>query len=112
MDKFWQFARMLLHYRGLLVLAGVGVLLDTACVIGGFGTLGAIIQQFFGEERVTIHQVVARELLELRDKKDAWFSPDLTGLERLVPEGPIAGLAFALGMILVFALVGSAGRFI
>ena len=107
MDKFWQFAKMMLDYRRLLGAALVGVLIDAVCQLGGFGTITWVVQQFL-DKGVTIHDILTQKLTALRDD----HGYDLTGLLAFIPDDAWWGLVATLGLVLVLALIGSVGRFV
>ncbi|MEX0742694.1 MAG: ABC transporter transmembrane domain-containing protein, partial [Phycisphaeraceae bacterium] len=108
MTEFWRFARMMLYYRRLLIIAAVGVFIDALCVMGGFGSLTWIITMFF-EQGVTIRELVAEKLADSR--LEQWTGLDLSPVAQWIPAGELAGLAFIMVFILALSLVGSVGRF-
>jgi len=107
MNAFWRFARMMLRYKRLLVLAGIGALFDALCAAAGFGTLMWIIEQLFNEGR-TAHDIIAERLA---GPKVVEYVGDLSHLADLVPNDQWLGFGFLLGVIFVLAVFGSLGRF-
>lgn len=107
MDKFWLFARQLLHYRRILALAFGSALVDALCAFGGLATLMWIIQQLFEADR-TAKQIIREKL------QHPWLAEtvgDLSGLAELIPPDQFWGFASLLLLIFFFAIIGSVGRF-
>jgi len=107
MKSFWRFARLMLRYKRLLVLAGVGALFDAVCAAAGYGTLMWIIEQLFNAGR-TAHDIVAEKLAS---PAVAERFGDLSHLADVVPDDQWLGFGFLLGIIFLLAMLGSLGRF-
>ncbi len=103
MDKYWQFAKQMLRYKKLLLLAAGGALLDALCGFAGFGMLPWIF-------RLLVNGDGLRELL-VRDDVVDWVG-DLSWLAGYVSEDKFYGFAQLVGVILVLAALGATGRII
>ena len=108
MPAFWHFARGLLRYKRLLALAALPAVLDAACAFAGFGLVLAVINLMFGQDGVTLRDVVAERLADERLQR---LVGDQTHLADHVPADAFTGFATALGVILAIAIVGSVFRF-
>jgi ABC-type multidrug transport system fused ATPase/permease subunit len=108
MPNFWYFARQMLHYRRLLVVAFVTALLDAVMAFAGLGLMQAIIKITFGENRRTLHQVVEQQLSD--DTLVSWIG-DRSHLAELIPDDMFIGFAIAVLAILPLAGLGSLLRF-
>ncbi len=106
MKKFWQFARLMLRFKRLLVLGIGGALLDAVCFMGGIASLLWVVHQLFNENRL-VRQVVRDKLAE--PALQSWIG-DQTHLAQYIPAGQFTGVAFIFAIILLFALLGSLGR--
>ena len=109
MSVFWPFLRRLGRYRGLLGIAISAALVDAACAFGGFATLTWIIDQLF-RSGVTVQDLLVEKLD--RPVVRGWLGDPEPWIRDLVPAGRFAGFAFTLGIILVFALIGSVARYV
>jgi len=107
MKAFWRFARMMLRYKRLLVLAGIGALFDAVCAAAGYGALMWIIEQLFNQQ-ATAHEIVRAKLSSPELVK--WVG-DLSHLADYVPNDQYNGFVFLISMIFVLAVLGSFGRF-
>ena len=108
MKAFWRFARMMLRYKHLLVIAGLGAVFDALCAASGFGSLMWIIEQLFNSQ-LTAHDIIAAKLAHPRVVSVAG---DLSRLADFVPDDQWLGLGFICGIIFVLAILGSIGRFV
>lgn len=106
MKNFWQYAKLMLQYRGLLIVAAIGVSIDALCQLGGISTLIWVVRQLF-ESDTTIRDIVAQKLAAL-----AQHGVDLQWILHYIPVDPWWGLAMTLGAILLLAIIGSCGRFL
>ena len=109
MNHFWSFARRMLAYRRLLTLGGVAALIDAACAFAGIGLLLMLIDQIFEQNR-TVREIAAEHLAN--DRLQAIFGNGTVRLAEYIPASQFAGFATALGIILLFALVGSVMRYL
>lgn len=107
-NRFWSFAAMMLRYKRLLALGVGGALLDALCAFGGFGALMWVIDQLF-TARATTRDLLAKKIASSGIEQ---YTGDLSWLIQWVPDERFGGFAFMLGVILLFALVGSCGRFV
>ena len=107
MKAFWRFARLMLRYKRLLVLAGLGALFDAMCAAAGYGALMWIIEQLFNSGR-TAHDIVAEKLAS---PAVAERMGDLSHLAEWVPDDQWLGFGFICSVIFVLAILGSLGRF-
>ena len=107
MKAFWRFARLMLRYKRLLVLAGIGAVFDAVCAAAGFGTLMWIIEQLFNQGQ-TAHDIIAEKL---SNPDVVNVLGDVSHLADFVPNDQWLGFGFLLGVIFVLAVLGSLGRF-
>jgi ABC-type multidrug transport system fused ATPase/permease subunit len=107
MGPFGRFAKRILHYRALLVIAAAGAIFDALCAFGGFASLMWLIDQLFNRD-VTTYQLLEKALADERVR--AWVGSG-DWLLALVPRDKFAGFAFMLGIVLTLAILGSIGRF-
>jgi ABC-type multidrug transport system fused ATPase/permease subunit len=105
MKDFWRFARMMLHYRMLLVAAFAGAIFDAICLASGMGTMLAIFRQLTGDR--TFRDMVADRL---NDPKTQEFIGDQSYLVEWVPADPYWAFGLALGVVLILTILGSLGR--
>ena len=115
MPEFWSFARDLLRYRGLLVLAAVSTVLDAVAAFAGFGTLVLIIQVIFGggDEPAggagpDLRAEAAARLSE--PSVVAWIG-DRSAWADALPAAPLASFLTILAALILIAAAGSAFRF-
>ncbi|MEE9403470.1 MAG: ABC transporter ATP-binding protein [Algisphaera sp.] len=108
MHDFWQLARTMGRYRGLLILAVLAATLDAATAFAGFGLLRVVIGQTFADPPVTMHDAVA-EIVNNPDMP-SWI-PDLSGLVAWIPADLFWGFAISLLLVIPLTLFGSAMRF-
>ena len=106
MKNFWRYAWMMFEYRGLLIMAVIGVSIDALCQLGGISTLIWVVRQLF-EADTTIHDIVVEKTAALFE-----HGYDLRWIADYFPTDPWWGLAMALGFILLLAVIGSCGRFL
>ena len=105
MKEFWRFARLMLHYRSLIVLAFVGAIFDAMCLAGGMGTLLALFRQLTGTRH--FREMVADAL----NKPDVQrYVGDLSFLIDWIPDDPYWAFGAALGLVFILTVLGSAGR--
>ena len=107
MNDFWYFAKRILYYRGLLAAGFAAALVDALCAFGGFGTLMWVVDQFFKTGDSV--RDLARDKLS-HPRVEAWLG-DPAALVQWIPEGRFGGLAFLLGVILLFSAFGACMRF-
>ncbi len=105
MSKFWRFARQMLHYRSLLVVAAAGAVLDALCLASGMGTLLALFRQLTGDR--TFRDMVADQLNNPDLQR---YVGDLSPIIEWVPDDPYWAFAAALGLVLILTMLGSLGR--
>lgn len=96
MDKFWDFARMTLHYRRYLFFALIGVVINAICSLGGLGTLTFIIEKLF-QQNETIKAIVTEKIGEQ--------------YASYLPDDQMTSLAMILGIVFLFSILGSVGRY-
>jgi ABC-type multidrug transport system fused ATPase/permease subunit len=108
MNHFWKYARRLLQFRSLLMLAALGAIIDAAALSGGMASLMWIIDQLLKPD------MSARLLLQkqLSDPRVTAIIGDHSDLANVVPVDPYQGFAFCLAFIFVLAIIGSIGRYI
>ncbi|MFA7236935.1 MAG: ABC transporter ATP-binding protein [Phycisphaeraceae bacterium] len=107
MNQFWHFAKQMLRYKRLLAIALAGAILDSICGFGGFGALMFFIQQLFSQN-TSVHDILLHKLQNPSVMK--WLG-DLTWLADYIPRDLLWGGAVMMGIILIFTIVGSVGRF-
>lgn len=107
MNQFWHFAKQMLRYKRLLAIALVGAIIDSACGFGGIGALLFLLQQLFGQD-TSVHAIFLQKLQNPSFQK--WVG-DLTWLADYIPSDPLWGLYTTMGIILIFTIIGSVGRF-
>jgi ABC-type multidrug transport system fused ATPase/permease subunit len=111
MNAFWHFARDLLHYKRTLAVAGTAAVLDALCAFAGFGMLIGLLNFMFGDAAtgaVPFNELVREALrgASVTDRIGDW-----SGVADGLPRDKFTGFALVLGVVLLFALVGSAFRF-
>jgi len=104
---FWQFARRMLHYKGLVVASFVFAGIDALCFFGGLSALMWAIKQLFGEQQ-TIRELAAERLADPALQR---YAGDLTHLVEYIPAGRFDGFAALVGVTFVIAVIGSIARF-
>ena len=127
MPAFWSFARDLLRYRGLLLLAAAATLLDAAAAFAGFGAIILLIRGIFGEGggegggeaggevgdgAVGAGPDLRAQAAEaLRDPRLSGWIGDRSSWAELLPTEPLPSFLWALGGLLLIAAAGSLFRF-
>lgn len=97
----------MLHYRRLLVIAGVAAILDAMTAFAGFGLMKVIIEFTFQKE-ITLHQALAEFLARDETRQ---FIGDRTAWADAIPDDMFWGFAIAVICILPLSLFGSMVRF-
>ncbi len=108
MNKLWQFALQMLHYKRLLFFALLGALFDAACAFGGFGALIWMFKQvrhFDQPMRETIRQSLQNDTITS-------IYANAPGLADYFPRDNVACFAAVMGILLGVTILGSIGRFI
>ncbi|MEM8495240.1 MAG: ABC transporter ATP-binding protein [Planctomycetota bacterium] len=111
MAAFWHFAHGLLRYKRGLALAGGAAVLDALCAFAGFGMLIALLRFMFGdaaESDLGFAEIARKQLI---DEDLVARIGDWSNVADSLPEDKFSGFALVLGVVLVFAVVGSAFRF-
>ncbi|MEM8737089.1 MAG: ABC transporter ATP-binding protein [Planctomycetota bacterium] len=108
MSDFWFFARQMLHYRRLLVWAGVTALLDAFSASAGFGLLMSVIDLLIGD--VQSLQEVARGWLA-GERVQGFLGGDYSAWADRLPDDGFTSFALVLLIILPLAVFGSAMRY-
>jgi ABC-type multidrug transport system fused ATPase/permease subunit len=109
MDAFWSFARQMLRYKAAWAAALTAACLDAASAFGGFGMLTAVISMMFDKGQTNFRQIVLDRLADPGLQR--WIG-DQTALFQWLPENPFQGLALAMGVIFLLAVLGSVFRFV
>ncbi|MFW6058734.1 MAG: ABC transporter ATP-binding protein [Phycisphaeraceae bacterium] len=107
MNAFWTFARWMLRYKRLIVIAAVAAVVDALCALGGFGTLMLVIEQFFGSER-TVRDIFQGEI---GDSATINAIVDPAPLIQLIPADAFYGFLAVMVVVLLLAIVGASMRF-
>ncbi len=107
MSLFWRYAKEMLHYKGMLALAAVGLAVDSICAFAGFGAVILIIKQLFSKD-ASAHDLIADRLAD--DSLTRWIG-DHSYLADAIPQDQFWGIAMLLGVVFVITLVGAGGRF-
>ncbi|MBB6430588.1 ABC transporter ATP-binding protein [Algisphaera agarilytica] len=105
---FWLFARQMLRYRKLLVIAMIAALLDTASATAGFAMLMQIIDLLIGNQQGL--QEAAREFLQAPDTIRRLGGDYSHWADRLPSDG-FKSFLYAILFILPLALFGSTMRY-
>ncbi|MEO1236960.1 MAG: ABC transporter ATP-binding protein, partial [Planctomycetota bacterium] len=108
MSDFWFFARQMLRYRRLLVVAAVAALFDAFSASAGFGLLMSVIDLLIGD--VQSLQQVARDWLARENVRE--IIGDRTALADRLPDDGFRSFALVLVVILPLALFGSTMRYL
>ncbi|MEM6460185.1 MAG: ABC transporter transmembrane domain-containing protein, partial [Planctomycetota bacterium] len=107
MQAFWAFARDMLRYRRLLVLATAAALLDALTAFAGFGLIQGVLRMTF-QDQVTLHAALAEFLgrAEVRN-----VIGDRTAWAAAIPDDMFTGFVIALLAILPLTAFGATMRF-
>lgn len=108
MKSFWFFARQMLHYRRLLVIAMIAALFDTFSASAGLGLLMSVIKLLIGEQQNA--QDIALGWLSKPDVINV--IGDQTHLASHLPTDGFTSFAYAVVLIVPLALFGSTMRYI
>ncbi|MEM9884223.1 MAG: hypothetical protein AAF800_15020, partial [Planctomycetota bacterium] len=107
MQAFWAFARDMLRYRRLLVLATAAALLDALTAFAGFGLIQGVLRMTF-QDQVTLHAAAAdflgrAEVQNVIGDRTAWAAA--------IPDDMFTGFVIALLAILPLTAFGATMRF-
>lgn len=108
MNAYWKFARWMLRYKRLIVIAGIAAVLEALCAMGGFGTMILVIRQFFGGEHQTVRTIFEQEVGE-SETINALFDP--MPIIQLIPNDAFYGFLAVVVVVLMLALMGGVMRF-
>lgn len=108
MSRFWHYAKEMLHYKGMLTLAAVGLAIDSLCAFAGLGAVLLIIKQLFSDD-MSAHDLIRERLSD--ETLVNWIG-DHSDLANIVPKDHFWGVAALLGVVLVITLIGACGRFL
>lgn len=108
MKAFWSFARQMLQYRRLLIIAGIAAVLDALCAAAGFGMLLQIIKVLIGGQQGL--QEAVREGLQGEDALK-WLRNDYSHLADYLPADGFKSFLYAILFVLPLAIFGSVMRY-
>jgi ABC-type multidrug transport system fused ATPase/permease subunit len=112
-DPFWAFARVMLRYRGQLVLTVVMVLVSAVALGVGIAGVKPVLDAILGERKDL--PTLAGEfngLLAAKAPALGFLAVPEAWIARMPAGDPFAALAWIMGLLIVLAVVGACATFL